>query len=252
MLLLRSLLFHVCFHLNTILHLIICLPFLLLPRRIFWKAVHSWARVNHWLLRTICGTNFEITGYERIPPGALLVAAKHQSAWETFALVILFSDPFYVLKRELKWLPVFGWYVAKAQMIPIRRGAGGTALGEITERAKVKIAHGRQLILFPEGTRRAVGAEPAYKFGVVRLYHELGVRCFPVALNSGVFWPRRELMIYPGTIRMEFLEPIEPGLSEDEFKVRMQDAIETATARLVAQGRAELEAMLRPTVKKPA
>ncbi len=244
MLLLRSLLFHACFHLNTILHLIICLPFLLLPRRIFWKAVHSWARVNHWLLHTICGTNFEIKGYERIPPGALLIAAKHQSAWETFALVILFSDPFYVLKRELMWLPVFGWYVAKAEMIPIRRGAGGTALGEITERAKVKIARGRQLILFPEGTRRAVGAEPAYKFGVVRLYHELGVRCFPVALNSGVFWPRRTFRIYPGTIRMEFLEPIEPGLPEDEFKTRMQDAIETATARLVAQGRAELEATL--------
>jgi 1-acyl-sn-glycerol-3-phosphate acyltransferase len=244
---LRSLLFHACFYLNTILHLIFCLPFLLLPRRIFWKAVHSWARVNHWLLRTICGTNFEIKGCERIPPGALLVAAKHQSAWESFALVTLFSDPFYVLKRELMWLPVFGWYVAKAEMIPIRRGAGGTALGEITERVKVKIAHGRQLILFPEGTRRAVGAEPAYKFGVVRLYKELGVRCFPVALNSGVFWPRRKLVIYPGTIRMEFLEPIEPGLSEDAFKVRVQDEIETATARLVAQGRAELEATLRQT-----
>jgi 1-acyl-sn-glycerol-3-phosphate acyltransferase len=250
MLLLRSLLFHFCFHLNTILHLIFCLPFLLLPRRFFWKVVHSWARVNHWLLRTICGTNFEIKGFERIPPGALLVAAKHQSAWETFALVTLFSDPFYVLKRELMWLPVFGWYVAKAEMIPIRRGAGGTALGEITERVKLKIAQGRQLILFPEGTRRAVGAEPAYKFGVVRFYKELGVRCFPVALNSGVFWPRRKLVIYPGTIRMEFLPPIEPGLSEDAFKVRVQDEIETATARLVAQGRAELEATLRQTVKK--
>lgn len=250
MLLLRSLLFHACFHLNTILHLIFCLPFLLLPRRIFWKVVHSWARINHWLLRTICGTNFEIKGYERIPPGALLIAAKHQSAWETFALVALFSDPFYVLKRELMWLPVFGWYIAKAEMIPIRRGAGGTALGEITERAKVEIARGRQLILFPEGTRRAVGAEPAYKFGGVRLYKELGVRCFPVALNSGVFWPRRKLVIYPGTIRMEFLEPIEPGLPEGEFAARMQDAIETATARLVAQGRAELEATLRQRVGK--
>ena len=245
MLLLRSLLFHACFHLNTILHLIFCLPFLLLPRRIFWKVVHNWARVNHWLLRTICGTNFEIKGCERIPQGALLIAAKHQSAWETFALVTLFSDPFYVLKRELMWLPVFGWYVAKAKMIPIRRGAGGTALGEITERAKLKIASGRQLILFPEGTRRAVGAEPAYKYGVVHLYRQLGVRCLPVALNSGVFWPRRTFKIYPGTIRMELLEPIEPGLPEDVFKVRMQDAIETATARLVAQGRAELEATLK-------
>ena len=250
MLLLRSLLFHACFHLNTILHLIFCLPFLLLPRRIFWRVVHSWATVNHWLLRTICGTNFEIKGYERIPPGALLIAAKHQSVWETFALVTLFSDPFYVLKRELMWLPVFGWYVAKANMIPIRRVAGGTALGEITERAKLKIARGRQLILFPEGTRRAVGAEPAYKYGVVHLYGQLGVRCLPVALNSGVFWPRRTFKIYPGTIRMELLEPIEPGLPEEAFKARMQDAIETATARLAAQGRAELEATLRQKAGK--
>ncbi|HEY8268976.1 MAG TPA: lysophospholipid acyltransferase family protein [Xanthobacteraceae bacterium] len=247
MLLLRSLLFHACFHLNTILHMILCSPVLLLPRPWLWKAVHSWAAVNHWLLRVICGTCFEIRGLERITPGALLVAAKHQSAWETFALVTLFSDPFYVLKRELMWLPVFGWYVAKAEMIPIRRGAGGTALGEITERAKAKIAHGRQLILFPEGTRRAVGAEPAYKYGVVHLYGQLGVRCFPVALNSGVFWPRRTFRIYPGMIRMELLEPIEPGLQEDAFKTRVQDAIETATARLVTQGRAELEATLRQT-----
>jgi 1-acyl-sn-glycerol-3-phosphate acyltransferase len=241
-LLLRSLLFHGCFYLNTILHMIVCSPVLLLPRPWLWKAVHNWAAVNHWLLRTICGTRFEIRGLERIIPGALLVAAKHQSAWETFALVTLFSDPFYVLKRELMWLPVFGWYVAKAEMIPIRRGTGGTAIGEITEQVRDKIAHGRQLILFPEGTRRAVGAEPAYKFGVVHLYARLGVRCFPVALNSGVFWPRRKLVIYPGTIRMEILPPIEPGLSEDAFKTQLQDAIETATARLVAQGRAELEA----------
>ncbi len=251
MLLLRSLLFHACFHLNTILHLIFCLPFLLLPRRIFWKAVHSWARVNHWLLRTICGTNFEIAGYERIPPGALLIAAKHQSTWETFALVTLFSDPLYLLKRELMWLPVFGWYVAKAEMIPVKRGgARAGALAAITERAKFEIARGRQIILFPEGTRRAIGAEPAYKYGLVHLYARLGVRCFPVALNSGLFWPRRKLVIYPGTIRMEFLEPIEPGLSEDAFKVRVQDEIESATARLVAQGRAELEATLRQTVGK--
>ena len=244
MLLLRTLLFHVSFNLNTILHMILCLPVLLLPRPWLWKAVHNWAAVNHWLLRTICGTRFEIRGLEHITPGALLIAAKHQSTWETFALVTLFSDPLYVLKRELTWLPIFGWWVARAEMIPIRRGTGGTALADITERAKIEIARGRQIIIFPEGTRRAPGAEPAYKFGIVRLYAELGIRCLPVALNSGVFWPRRKLVIHPGTIRMEFLQPIEPGLSEDAFRVRLQDEIETATARLVAQGRAELESAI--------
>ena len=185
MLLFRSLLFHLCFNLNTILHMIICLPILLLPRRYLWKAVHSWARINHWLLRTICGTRFEIRGREHIAPGALLVAAKHQSAWETFALILLLDDPVYVLKRELVWLPIFGLWVAKAEMIPIQRGAGGTALGEITERAKAEIARGRQIVMFPEGTRRAAGAEPAYKFGVVRLYAALGVRCLPGRAQFG-------------------------------------------------------------------
>lgn len=244
MLLLRSLLFHACFHLNTILHLIFCLPFLFVPRRIFWKAVHNWASVNHWLLRTICDTRFEIVGRERIPPGALLVAAKHQSAWETFALLLLLEDPLFVLKRELMWLPVFGWYVAKAEMIPVRRGARSAALADIAARGKREIARGRQIIMFPEGTRRAVGAEPAYKYGVVHLYGQLGVRCLPVALSSGVFWPRRKLVIHPGKIRMEILPPIEPGLPESVFAARMQDAIETATARLVARGRAELEAAI--------
>jgi 1-acyl-sn-glycerol-3-phosphate acyltransferase len=250
-LLLRSLLFHACFYLNTILHLILCSPVLLLPRPWLWKAVYNWAAVNHWLLRTICGTRFEIRGLERIPPGAFLIAAKHQSTWETFALVTLFSDPLYLLKRELMWLPVFGWYVAKAEMIPVKRGgARAGALAGITERAKFEIARGRQIIVFPEGTRRAVGAEPAYKHGLVHLYARLGVRCFPVALNSGVFWPRRKFVIYPGTIRMEFLEPIEPGLSEDAFKARVQDEIETATARLVVQGRAELKATLKQMAGK--
>jgi 1-acyl-sn-glycerol-3-phosphate acyltransferase len=247
-LLFRSLLFHACFYLNTILHMILCSPVLLLPRPWLWKAVHSWAAVNHWLLRTICGTRFEIRGLERITPGAFLIAAKHQSTWETFALVTLFSDPLYLLKRELMWVPVFGWYVAKAEMIPVKRGgARSGALAAIAERAKFEIARGRQILVFPEGTRRAVGAEPAYKFGIVHLYARLGVRCFPVALNSGVFWPRRKLVIYPGTIRMEFLQPIEPGLSEDAFKARVQDEIETATARLVAQGpgRAESGAKAR-------
>ncbi len=130
------------------------------------------------------------------------------------------------------------------------RGSARTALAEITERAKVEIARGRQIVMFPEGTRRAAGAEPAYKFGVVHLYAALGVRCLPVALNSGVFWPRRKLVIYPGTIRMEILPPIEPGLSEDAFRVRVQDEIETATARLVAQGRAELETALGRPVRE--
>lgn len=241
---LRALLFNVAFYLNTIMQVLVWSPVLLLPRRFVWKAVHSWASVTHWLLRTICGTRVEIRHAERIPIGPAIVAPKHQSAWETYTLADLLSDPVFVFKRELVWIPIFGWYVAKARMIPVDRGARAVALAAVTKRAheEIRADGGRQIIMFPEGTRRAVGAEPAYKYGVVHLYGELGVPCVPVALNAGVYWPRRSLAIRPGKIVMEFLEPIAPGLDKDEFMKRLQAAIEPATARLVAEAKAEIRA----------
>jgi 1-acyl-sn-glycerol-3-phosphate acyltransferase len=241
---LRALLFNVAFYLNTIMQVLVWSPVLLLPRRFVWKAVHSWASITHWLLHTICGTRVEIRHAERIPIGPAIVAPKHQSAWETYTLADLLSDPVFVFKRELVWIPIFGWYVAKARMIPVDRGARAVALAAVTKRAheEIRADGGRQIIMFPEGTRRAVGAEPAYKYGVVHLYGELGVPCVPVALNAGVYWPRRSLAIRPGKIVMEFLEPIAPGLDKDEFMKRLQAAIEPATARLVAEAKAEIRA----------
>jgi 1-acyl-sn-glycerol-3-phosphate acyltransferase len=241
---LRALLFNIAFYLNTIVQVLVWSPVLLLPRRFVWKAVHSWASVTHWLLRTICGTRVEIRHAERIPIGPAIVAPKHQSAWETYTLADLLSDPVFVFKRELVWIPIFGWYVAKARMIPVDRGARAVALAAVTKRAhkEIRADGGRQIIMFPEGTRRAVGAEPAYKYGVVHLYGELGVPCVPVALNAGVYWPRRSLAIRPGKIVIEFLEPIAPGLDKDEFMKRLQAAIEPATARLVAEAKAEIRA----------
>ena len=238
--LVRSLAFNVCFYLNTISLLLVFLPVLLLPRRTVWTVVRTWTTINHWLLRKICGIDFEIRGIERIPSGPLLVASKHQSAWETFTLPTLFDDPTFILKRELMWLPFFGWYLAKSKMVPIRRGARKVALAGMAERAKVEISHNRQIIIFPEGTRRLPGAEPAYKYGVAHLYAELGVPCVPIAINSGLYWPRRTWRLRPGTIRVEILEPIPPGLDPQAFLARLQNEIETATARLLAEGRAEV------------
>ncbi len=238
----RALIFNVAFYLNTLVQMILWMPVLLLPRRFIWKAVHSWAGATHWLLHTICGTRFEIRHRERIPTGPALIAAKHQSVWETYTLADLLNDPVFVFKRELLWVPLFGWYVAKARMIPVQRGARAAALASMAKRAheEIRTGRGRQIITFPEGTRRAAGAEPAYKYGVVHLYEQLGVPCVPVALNAGVYWPRRSLGIRPGKIVMEFLEPIPPGLEKAEFMQRLQTAIETATARLVAEAQAEL------------
>jgi 1-acyl-sn-glycerol-3-phosphate acyltransferase len=236
---LRSFLFNVAFYLVLFVYLLAAMPTLLLPRGALFAMVRSWARVNFRLLRAICGVHAEFRGLEKIPPGAALVASKHQSLWETFALCMLFADPAFVLKRELLWIPFFGWCAAKAQMIPVDRGARSQALKTMTERARIEVLRGRQIVIFPEGTRRAPGAEPKYKFGVVHLYAELGIPCVPVALNSGLFWPRRSFMRYPGTIKVEILDPIPPGLGKSEFGHRLQHDIERATARLVAEGQRE-------------
>jgi len=236
----RSVIFNLLFYLVLFIYLIVALPTLLLPRGALLWLVKSWAQTNLWMLRVICDLRYDFIGLEKVPAGAVLVSSKHQSLWETFALISVFSDPAYILKRELMWIPFFGWCAWKADMIPVNRGARSQALADMTELAKVETGRGRQIIIFPEGTRRAPGAEPKYKFGVVHLYNELGVPCVPVALNSGLFWPRRSFRRYPGTVRVEILDPIAPGLDKAEFAARLQNDVEAATARLVERGRREL------------
>ena len=243
MIIVRSILFNVLFYLNLVVLLVVALVTLALPRRAVLKMAELWGRVSVWLLRVVCGTRVELRGLENLPKGALIVAAKHQSTWETFALLRLFDDFTFIVKRELMWIPIFGWCMWKGGMIPVDRGAGSQTLSDMTVRAKNEIRSGRQLIIFPEGTRRAPGAEPRYKFGVVHLYAEVGVPCVPVALNSGLFWPRRAFRRLPGTIVVEFLDPIPPGLDKDAFFQRLQSDIETTTARLLAEGEAELETL---------
>jgi len=240
-LIVRSILYNLAFYLNLGVLLLGALVTLVMPRRAVLQMATLWGRSSVWLLRVICGTRVEYRGLEKLPKGPLIVAAKHQSTWETFALLWLFEDFTFIVKRELMWIPIFGWCMWKGGMVPVDRGAGSQALIDMTARANKEIRKGRQLIIFPEGTRRAAGAEPRYKFGVAHLYAEVGVPCVPVALNSGLFWPRRALLRLPGTIIVEFLPPIPPGLEKDAFLQRLQSDIETATARLLAEGRAELE-----------
>ena len=244
MVIVRSVLFNILFYLNLGALLVGALVTLVLPRRAVLKIAELWGRTSLWLLRVVCGTRVEFRGLEWLGgarlKGPFIVASKHQSIWETFALLRWFDDFTFIVKRELMWIPVFGWCMAKGRMIPVDRGAGSQALGKMTVRAREEIRSGRQLIIFPEGTRRAPGAEPRYKYGVSHLYTETGVPCIPVALNSGLFWPRRAFLRLPGTIIVEFLEPIPPGLSKEEFFQRLQHDIETASARLIAEGQAEL------------
>jgi len=232
---LRSLVFNALFYLVLAIYLIVAIPTLLMPRRAIIALARHWARVNLALLRIVCGIAVDWRGLEKIPAGAILVAAKHQSAWETFALLTLFDDPTFILKRELLWIPFYGWYARHAGMIPVERGGGKPALMAMAERARATLADRRQIVVFPEGTRRPPGAEPSYKYGVAHLYGACGVPCVPIALNSGLFWPRRRFMRYPGTIAVEVLDPIAPGLAVDEFFPRLQRELEAATARLIAE-----------------
>ena len=244
----RSVVFNLLFYLNLIAYLIGAMPTLLLPRRYLCRWAQLWARTNLWLLRVICGITADFRGLEKIPRTGCIVASKHQSVWETFALLPCIEDPTFILKRELMWIPLFGWCLWKADMIPVNRGARGPALAAMTERAKIEVNEGRQIIIFPEGTRRPPGAEPMYKFGVAHLYAEMGVPCVPVALNSGLFWPRRSFRRFPGTVVVQVCDPIAPGLDKAVFMTRLQDEIESECAKLLEEGKRELGPYLVPPI----
>jgi 1-acyl-sn-glycerol-3-phosphate acyltransferase len=237
LILVRSIAFNVLFYLNTLVYLIIALPTFFMPYRAILAVAKSWGRANLVLLRVVAGIDYEIRGREKIPQGSIIVAAKHQSAWETFSLLWLFDNPVFIVKRELQWIPIFGWLMIKGRMVPVDRSARSQAIPAMTARARVELAQGRQLIIFPEGTRRPAGAEPRYKFGVALLYAATGVPCVPIALNSGLFWSRRSIRRLPGTVLVEVLDPIAPGLDKDEFFERLQLEIETATTRLIAEAK---------------
>jgi 1-acyl-sn-glycerol-3-phosphate acyltransferase len=204
------------------------------PRSWAMWGLRLWATTSLWLLLVICGTKLEVRGLDNIPSGSVLIAAKHQSLFETFAVLPLLADPAMVMKRELMLIPFFGWFARKFRMIPVDRGAGTMALKRLIGHARQAVRDGRQVLIFPEGTRRVPGASPDYKPGAAALYLNLGVACVPLALNSGVFWPRRKFMRYPGTIIMEFLPAIPPGAPRAVFSERLQEALEGKSAELLA------------------
>jgi 1-acyl-sn-glycerol-3-phosphate acyltransferase len=235
MIFIRSALFNLLFYATMIVLMVVGLPALFFGRKAILALARTWSRFSLWLLKVVCGTSAEFRGLENIPKGACIIAPKHQSFWETFALILYFDDFAYVLKRELTFIPVFGWYLQRGGQIAINRATARTALRQLVVKAKVLFAEGRQLFLFPEGTRRAPGAPPAYKAGVAYLYEKTRVPCLPIALNSGLFWPRRSFLRFPGTIIVEFLPVIAPGMKRDAFLRKLQWRIESATDRLIAE-----------------
>lgn len=234
----RSALFNVAFFAVTALTTIIGLPALIAGRSALRPVVRIYARVILMLLERLTGIGIDIRGADRLPAGAYIVASKHQSTWETIAFLAIWPDPVFFLKRELFYIPVWGWYVARLGMVPVERAKGGHAIRRMLSAARRHVPERRQLIIFPEGTRRKPADPPLYKPGVTALCQMLQLPCVPVALNSGCHWPRRSFLKHPGRIVVEVLEPIETGLKRAEFEEQLRSRVEGATRRLVAESAA--------------
>lgn len=228
----RSLTFNaLAFAWGLLIHLV-CLPLLLLPRDLTVKAARLWIRVTFALLRMICGLDFRVEGLEKLPRGACIVAAKHQSAWDTLVFPLVLRDPSFVLKQELLWVPLFGWFLKKAGVVAVDRKGGAKALRAMTERAAALAAAGRPIVIYPEGTRTAPGERRPYHPGVAALARQLQLPTVPVALDSGRYWRRRSFIKKPGTITLRFLDPIAPPGDRKAYLATLQDRIETACAEL--------------------
>lgn len=219
----------------TFLAMALYLPLLLVPRAGIRAGLKMWARLIIWGMRVIGGVRLEVRGAEKLPQGAYLIAAKHQSMFDIAPPFIFASDPMFVMKKELAKIPAFGPLSRKARMIEVDREAHAKAMRAMIADAKRLMAESRQLVIFPEGTRHPPGAPTDYKPGVAALYRELGLPCAPVATNSGVYLDARGLAKRPGTVVVQILDPIAPGLKRAEFMVVLQERIESASAELLSE-----------------
>ena len=210
-----------------------CLPLMLASPRAAMLPIRLWARGQFWALKVIVGAQVEVRGRERLPAGGYLLASKHQGMLDTLVAMTLTPWPCIVLKRELAWIPIFGWYARKARMIVIdRKGAVGD-VRQMVAAARAALAQGRQVLIYPEGTRRAPGAPADYKGGIGLLYKELGVACALVATNSGEVWPAHGMLKRPGRAVYEVLPAVEPGLGRRAFMARLEAELEAASLPLL-------------------
>lgn len=232
MLVIRSLVFSILFYGFFAISAVVAAAISLIAPKSLPPFTRFWSRTWLALYRVICGVSYDVRGMENVPKGGCLLAMKHQSVWDTCALFAIFERPVYVLKSELMFIPFFGWALARLGCIPVKRGTGKSALDTMVRGTGVALAQNKQVVIFPEGTRTLVGQPASYKTGISHLYTALDVACIPVALNSGVLWPRRKFLRPPGVIRVEVLSPIPAGLDRKEMFDRLVAQIENASDRL--------------------
>ncbi len=229
----RSLVFVAWLYLSLALYAVGLSPALILPHRYALGVVKAWARFVLFGLRWIAGVKVEFRGLEHRPTGRALLACKHQGMLDIIIPFVVLEDPCIITKKELMILPFFGWFAWKTEMISVDRSAASKALRDMVKQARDRVAKGRQIWIFPEGTRAVVGAVPDYKPGVAALYRDLEVQCWPVATNAGVHWPAHGFRRYPGTVVYEFLPPIEANLKRAAFMAELERRIETASNALL-------------------
>lgn len=234
----RTAVFYLLFLGQTVVLAIIVGSIAIIWRRrtaVSWAIAQYWRNSNVAMLRWVVGIKTMVEGGEAIPPGPCIIAAKHQSDWDIFAILPYTGDkPAYIAKRELIDIPFFGWAAQSIDTISIDRKLGAQAIPAMLAEAREKVARGCRIVIYPEGTRKAPLADPDYRQGIVRMYETLGVPVIPVALNSGLYWGRNSLVMWPGTARAKFLAPIQPGLPPQEFAARLKAVVETETTRLIA------------------
>lgn len=251
---LRSLVFYLVFFVHTIpLAIVVGLMAKLTPgwRGAGWAIGQYWNNANLFFLRWLVGIRTQVTGGENIPEGGVIIGAKHQSDWDIFAILPHVGHPAFIAKKELLDIPLFGWAAKWMDTIPVDRKRGKEALPLMMASAKDALERGRRVIIFPEGTRRAPLDVPSYRSGIVRMYLALDVPVVPVALTSGLYWGRNSLVLWPGTARAKFLEPILPGLSGEEFLSTLIERIETETNRMVLEdARAGLARPISPRLRE--
>jgi 1-acyl-sn-glycerol-3-phosphate acyltransferase len=236
----RSLLYAIWFYTTMLVTGLICMPVAIFSRSAAMSAIRVWCGMQRLGLRLLCGIRTEFRGLENLPKGPGLIAMKHQSTYDTIAPFLFIENPGYILKKELLKIPVFGIYASRVG-IPIDRAGGARTMKLMLAAAKAGMAGGQQIVIFPEGTRQLPDTPADIKPGVIFMYNELEVPCVPVALNTGLCWQGSGFIRKPGHVIFEVLKPIEPGLNRKELTQRLKDALDPATERLVAEGRAVQE-----------
>jgi 1-acyl-sn-glycerol-3-phosphate acyltransferase len=234
---LRSFAYAIWFYLTILVVGLVCMPPSLVSRGAAMNAIRFWAGLQRLALRGLCGIKTEFRGMEHMPRDACIIAMKHQSTYDTIAPFLFIRDPVYILKKELLKAPIFGVYATRVG-VPIDRAGGVRTMKAMLAAAKEVARAGRQIVIFPEGTRQPVDAPADLKPGVVAMYNDLAIPVVPVALNTGLCWKGAGFIRRPGHVVFEILKPIPPGLERRAFMQRLKEALDPATTRLVAEGRA--------------